>query len=217
MLRRRIAGTVCSVAFSALALVVLPGVAAAEASPAPASSASPDPGDYPAQSPLLTVTSGTVKVGGSVTVTGHGFASGEVVDLSVTYGPASHALGSGGPVAQPAAFTLRHGVAHTVIAAHAVAAPTGDFSAQVPLTQTGNATITATGEQSHMSVVATVSVVPATTVASTKSTKRMLPLSNTGLLVLGLVIVAALAAAGAFGLRGRWRGSSSAEHDVSTA
>ncbi len=218
MLRRRIVGTVCSVAFTALALVVLPGVAPAATSPAPASSSSTDPGDYPAQGPLLTVTSGTVKVGGSVTVTGHGFQGGEVVDLSVTYGPASHALGSGGPVAQPAAFTLRHGVAHTVLAAHAVAAMDGDFSAQVPLTQTGNATITATGEQSHMSVAATVSVVPATTVASTKSTKRTLPLSNTGLLILGLVIVAALAAAGAFGLRGRWRGSSSsAGHDVSTA
>jgi len=217
MLRRRIAGTVCSVAFAALALIVFPGVAPAATSPAPSSSASTDPGGYPAQSPLLTVTSGTVKVGGSVTVNGHGFQSGEVVDISVTYGPASHALGSGGPVAQPAAFTLRHGVEHTVVAAHAAAAPTGDFSAQVALTQTGNATITATGEQSHMSVAATVSVLPATTVATAKSTKRTLPLSNSGLLILGLVIVAALAAAGAFGLR-RWRGSSSsAEHDVSTA
>ncbi|HEY5200015.1 MAG TPA: hypothetical protein VIJ31_03825 [Acidothermaceae bacterium] len=217
MLRRRIAGMVCSVAFSALALVVLPGVAPAATSPSPSSPASADPGGYPAQGPLLTVTSGTVKVGGSVTVNGHGFQSGEVVDISVTYGPASHALGSGGPVAQLAAFTRRHGVEHTVVAAHAVAAQTGDFSAQVALTKTGNATITAIGEQSHLSVAATVSVVPATSVATAKSTKRTLPLSNTGLLILGLVIVAALAAAGVLGLRGRWRGSSSAEHDVSTA
>jgi hypothetical protein len=217
MLRRRIAGTVCSVAFAALALVVIPGVAPAATSPAPSSSASTDPGSYPAQSPLLTVTSGTVKVGGSVTVTGHGFQSGEVVDISVTYGPANHALGSGGPVAAPAAFTLRHGVEHTLVSAHAVAAQDGDFSAQVPLTQTGNATITAVGELSHMSGAATVSVLPATSVASATSTKRKLPLSNTELLILGLVIVAALATAGVVGLRGRWRGSSSAEHDVSTA
>lgn len=216
MLGRRIAGTVCSVAFSALAVVIFPGVATAATSPSPSSSAT-DPGDYSAQSPLVTVTSGIVNVGGSVTVTGHGFEGGEVVDISVTYGPASHALGSGGPVAAPAAFTLRHGVNRTVLAAHAVAASDGDFSAQVPLTQTGNATITAMGERSHMSGAATVSVLPAASVASTKSTKRTLPLSNSELLILALVIVAALAAAGVFGLRGRWRGSSSAGHDVSTA
>lgn len=217
MLGRRIAGTVCSVALSALALVVFPGVAPAATSPAPSSPASPDPGGYPAQSPLLTVTSGTVKVGGSVTVTGHGFQSGEVVDISVAYSAASHALGSGGPVAQPAAFTPRHGVNRTVLAAHAVAASDGDFSAQVPLIQTGSATITAIGEQSHMSGAATVSVLPATSVASATSTKRTLPLSNSELLILGLVFVTGLAAAGVFGLRGRWRRSSPAEHDVSTA
>ena len=221
MLRRRIAGTVCSVAFAALAVVVLPGVAAATTSaatsPAPSSPASPDPGGYPAQSPLLTVTSGAVKVGGSVTISGHGFQGGEVIDISVTYGPASHALGSGGPVAQPAAFTLRHDVHAAAAVAHAVATSDGDFSAQVPLTKTGNATITAVGEQSHRSVVATVSVLSATNVAASTSTKHKLPPSNSVLLSLGLVIVAALVAAVIFALRGRLRGSPSAEHDVSTA
>ena len=228
MLRRRIALTVCSVTAGLLGLVAIPGLAAASApaatSPSPSSAASSDPGGYPAQSPLLTVTSGTVKVGGSVTVTGRGFHSAEVVDISVTYGPANHALGAGGPTAQPAAFTLRHGSAHTVaahtVAAHAVAALDGGFSAQVPLTQTGHATITATGEQSHLSVSATVSVVPATSVAGTTSTKHTSPLSKNKLLILGLVIVAALAAAGAFALRGRLNSrlrGPSAEHDVSTA
>lgn len=212
---RRIAGTVCSVAFAALALVTLPGVAAATTSaatsPASSSPASPNPSDYPAQSPLLTVTSGTVKVGGSVTVTGRGFTSGEVIDIFVTYGPANHALGSGGPVAQPAAFKLP-GVAQP--AAHAVAASDGEF-AQVPLTQPGNATITATGERSHMSGAATVSVLSATSVAAAKSTKHTLPLSKIALVAVGVVIVAALVAAVI--ARKRSRTPAAEQHSVSTA
>jgi hypothetical protein len=213
MLRRRIAGTVCSVAFSALAVAGFPGVSPAATSPAPSSPASADPGGYPAQGPLLTVTSGTVEVGGSVTVSGRGFQSGEVVDLVVTYGPANHALGSGGPVAQSAAFTLRHGVAHAT--AHAVATPAGDFSAQVQLTQAGNATITATGEESHLSGAANVSVLAARTVAATKSTKHSLPISEMELLILGLVVVvAALIAAEVVRKRSRMP---SAAQDVFTA
>ena len=218
MLRRRIAGPVCSVTFALLGLVAVPGLAAATAtaatSPAPSSAAPTDPGGYPAQSPLLTVTSGSVKVGGSVTVTGHGFQSGEGIDISVTYGPANHALGSGGPVAQPAALTLRHGVGRTVSTAHAVAALDGDFSAQVPLTQAGNATITATGEQSHLSGVATVSVLPATSVAGAKSTKPALPFSHIELLIGVVAILALLVAAGIARPR-RWR-KPSATYDVST-
>lgn len=213
---RRIAGTVCSVAFAALALVALPGGAAATTSaatsPAPSSPASPNPSDYPAQSPLLTVTSGTVKVGGSVTVTGRGFTSGEVIDIFVTYGPANHALGSGGPVAQPAAFKLP-GVAQPT--AHAVAASDGEFSAQVPLTQPGNATITATGERSHMRVVATVSVLSAASVAAAKSTKHTLPLSKIELVAIGLVILAALIAAVVAWKRPRTPAAE--QHNVSTA
>jgi hypothetical protein len=162
---------------------------------------------------LLTVTSGTVKVGGSVTVTGRGFTSGEVIDIFVTYGPANHALGSGGPVAQPAAFRLQPSVAQPT--AHAVAASDGEFSAQVPLTQAGNATITATGEQSHMSVVATVSVLSATSVAAAKSTKHTLPLSKIELVALGLVILVALVAAELAWKRSRTR--SAEQPDVSTA
>lgn len=219
MLRRRIAGTVCSITVAVLAVVVAPGVAVATApaatSPAPSSAASADPSSYPAQSPLLTVTSGSIKVGGSVTITGRGFDSGEGIDISVTYASASHALGSGGVVAQPAAFPLRHGVDRTVSAAHALAAADGEFSAQVPLTQAGNATITAIGEQSHVRVVATVSVLPSTNVASTTSTKRSFPLSKSELLILGLVIVVGLAGA-AVAWQRRWR-PPAAPHDVSTA
>jgi hypothetical protein len=219
MLRRRIAGTVCSMTVALLGLVALPGVAAASApaaaSPAPVSSTSADPGGYPAQSPLLTVTSGTVKVGGSVTVSGQGFQGGEVIDISVTYGPANHALGSGGPTAQPAAFSLRHDVVHPTAIAHAVATPAGAFSAQVPLTEAGNATITAVGEQSHMTVVATVSVLAATTVASATSTKHTLPLSKIELVALGLVILVAIVAAEVAWKRSRT--PSAEQHDVSTA
>jgi hypothetical protein len=218
MLRRRIASTVCSVALALLGLAVVPGMAIASApaasSPSPSSATSTDSGGYPAQFPLLTVSSGSTKVGGSVTVTGHGFQSGEVIDISVTYAPASHALGSGGPVAQPAAFTVRHSVGRTVPAAHAVAAPDGAFSAQVPLTQPGNATITATGEQSHLIGAATVSVVAATSVAGTKSAKKVLPFASMELLIGVLTIVVLLVAAGtAWQRRSR---KPSAVPDVST-
>jgi hypothetical protein len=200
MLRPRIAATVCSVTFALLGLVVDAGVATATAptaaSPAPSGVASGDPG-YPAQSPLLTVSSGSVSVGGSVLVTGRGFQSGEGVDISVTYSPANHALGSSGPVAQPAALTLRHSAGRPVSAVHALATSDGEFSTHVSLTQQGNATITATGEQSHLSVAATVSVLPATSVgAASKSTKRALPFSNMKLQILVLVIVALLVGAG---------------------
>ena len=196
MLRRRIAGTVCSLTVAALGLAVAPGVSGATApaaqSAAPTSASPSDSGGYPAQSPLLTVSSGSVSVGSSVTVSGRGFQGGEGVDISVTYGPASHALGSGGPVAQPAAFTLRHSA---VSALHTLAASDGEFSTRVPLTQTGKATITATGEQSHLSVAATVSVMPATSAASAKSTKSALPFASNKLLMLAAAIVVLLGAA----------------------
>jgi hypothetical protein len=218
MLRRRIAGTVCSVTIAMLGLIAFPGAAAATApaatSPAPSSAAPAESSGYPAQRPLLTVSSGSTKVGGSVVVTGHGFKSDEVVDISVTYAPASHALGSGGPVAQPAAFTVRHSVGRTVSAAHAVAASNGAFSQQISLTQAGNATIAATGEQSHLTLDATVSVLPAASVATTESTKRLLPFTNIELLIGGLVIVGLLVVAGiAWQRRSR---NPSAMFDIST-
>jgi hypothetical protein len=218
MLRRRIAGTVCSVTIALLGLVAAPGAATAAApgaaSPAPNSAAPADSSGYPAQSPLLTVSSGSANVGGSVVVTGRGFQSGEVVDISVTYGPASHALGSGGPVAQPAAFTLQHDVGHTTSVAEAVATHDGTFSKQISLTQPGSATIAATGEQSHRSVEATVAVFPASAVG-TKSTKKGHSFTNTELLILALVILALIVAVGA-----TWQRRSrkpTVAYDVSTA
>lgn len=219
MLRRRIAGTLCSVALGLLGLFVLPGVAQATApaatSAAPSSAAPADPSGYPAQGPLLTVSAGSTKVGGSVIVTGHGFQSGEVVDISVTYGPGSHALGSGGPVAQPAAFTVRHSVGRTVAAAHAVATTDGAFSTQISLTEAGNATITATGEESHLSVDAIVSVLPATSGTGAKTTtKRVLPVNSNTLLIAAVGSVVLLAAAGIAWQR-PWR-RSSPPLDIST-
>ena len=181
---RRIAGTVCSVAFAALALVVLPGVAAATTSaatsPAPSSPASPDPSDYPAQGPLLTVTSGTVKVGGSVTVTGRGFHERRSHRPLRDVRPGKPRARIRRTSRTACGIHVPTGVAAAT--AHAVAASDGEFSAEVPLTQPGNATITATGERSHMSGAATVSVLSATTVAATKSTKHTLPLSKIALL-----------------------------------
>jgi hypothetical protein len=217
MLRRRIARTVCSVTIAMLGLVAIPATAAASAPAAASSSAAPaESSGYPAQKPLLTVSSGSAKVGGSVVVTGHGFKSDEIVDISVTYAAASHALGSGGPVAQPAAFTVRHGVGRTVSAAHAVAGSNGAFSQQISLTQAGNATIAATGEQSHLTLDATVSVLStsAASVVGAKSTKRFLPFTNIELLIAALVIVGLLAFAGiAWQRRSR---NPSAMYDVST-
>jgi hypothetical protein len=95
-----------------------------------------------------------------------------------------------------------------------VAASDGTFSTQVSLTQAGSATITATGEQSHLTVAATVSVAPATIVASTKSTKHALPGPNIEVLIGVLAIVVLLVAAGIAWPR-RWRKPSPA-YDVST-
>jgi hypothetical protein len=221
MLRRRITGTVCSVALATLAVVVFPGIAAATApaatSPAPSSIASADPGGYPAQRPLLTVSSGSVQLGGSVVVTGHGFQAGEGVDLSVTYAPANHALGSGGPVAQPAAFTVRHDVGRTASAVHALAASNGDFSTHVPLTQAGKATITATGEKSHLSLAATVSVLPAPSVSGSKSTQstKQSPAFASIELLIGALAIAVLLFVGVTAWQRRSR-KPSAEFDVST-
>jgi hypothetical protein len=98
-------------------------------------------------------------------------------------------------VAQPAAFTLRHGVGSTDSAVHALAASNGAFSTHVPLTQAGKATITATGEKSHLSLAATVSVLPAPGVSgsrSTQSTKQALPFASIELLIGALAIVVLL-------------------------
>jgi hypothetical protein len=198
MLRRRIARRVAGVTFVVLGLVVaVPGAAAATApvaaSPAPSSA---DPGGYPAQGPQLTLSAGSVGVGGSVMVTGRGFQVGESVDISVTYPPAAHALGSGGPTAQPAAFTLRHSAGRLVSAGHALAGGDGGFSMRITLTQAGNATVMATGEQSHVSLTAPISVLPPASAAGTKTTKSSFPLSHLELLILVVALFALLIPAG---------------------
>jgi hypothetical protein len=210
MPRLRIAGLLTGVSFVVLgAAIVAPSAAAASspvASPPAASSlaASPaDTGGYPAQGPMLTLSSGSVNVGGSVIVNGRGFQSGESVDISVTYPAGSHALGSGGPVAQPAALSLRRSVGRTVTAAHALATQDGQFSTKISLTQAGNATVTATGEQSHLSLTATLTVLSRATGGASKSTKSGFPLSRVELLILALALIALLLPAGI----ARWRRS----------
>ncbi len=197
MLRRRIAGLLAGVTFVVLgAATAAPGAAVAS-SPAASPPASPaDTGGYPAQGPMLTLSAGSVNVGGSVIVTGRGFQSGEGVDISVTYPAGSHALGSGGPAgpsAQPAAFSLRHSVGRTVTAAHALATQDGQFSTKITLTQTGHATVTATGEQSHLNLTAALMVLSPTNGAASKSTKSSFPLSRMELLILLVALIALLA------------------------
>jgi hypothetical protein len=203
MLRRRIAGLLAGVTFVVLgAAVAAPSAAAASSPPAspPASSPAASPGDsggYPAQGPMLTLSSGSVNVGGTVIVTGRGFQSGESVEISVTYPAGSHALGgSGGPVAQPAALTLRHSVGRTVTAAHALATNDGQFSTKISLTQAGNATVTATGEQSHLNLTANVMVLSPTNAGASNSTKSGFPLSRVELLILLLALIALLVPVG---------------------
>jgi len=148
---------------------------------------------------MLTLSAGSVNVGGSVIVTGRGFQSGESVDISVTYPAGSHALGSGGPEgpsAQPAAFSLRHSAGRTVNAGHALATNDGQFSTKISLTQTGNATVTATGEQSHLNLTAKLMVLSSTNAGASKSTKSSFPLSRMELLILLLALIALLAPLG---------------------
>jgi len=212
---RRIAGLLAGLICAVLGIVVAapsalaataPAASAAPTSAAPTSAA---PSAYPAQSPLLTLSAGSVKVGNSITVTGSGFQAGESVDLSVTYASSStHALGSGGPQAQPAAFTLRHDAGRVVSAGHALAAQDGGFSTQISLTQAGNATITATGEQSHVSLTATVTVLAPTSVAAKQPTKSWLPLSHHQFLMLLPILILAIIALlvpGGLALWRRWR------------
>lgn len=209
MFRRRTAGLLASAAFVVLGFAVAAPGAAAATSPAaspPAASSPADTGGYPAQGPMLTLSSGSVHVGGSVIVTGHGFQGGESVDISVSYPAGSHALGSGGSggaSAQPAALSLRHGAGPTAATAHAVAAQDGEFSTRISVTQAGNATVTATGERSHVSLTAALTVLSSTSAKGSKSTKSGLPLSHVELLILLLAIIALLVPAGI----GRWRRS----------
>jgi hypothetical protein len=193
MLQRRIAGLLAGVTVVVLGAAAFATPAAASSPAASSPAASPaDTGGYPAQGPMLTLSSGSVNVGGSVMVTGRGFESGENVDVSVTYPAGSHALGSGGPVAQPAALTLRYSVGRTVSAAHTLAAHDGGFSTKISLTQAGNATITATGQQSHVSLTAALTVLAPVSAAASTSNKSRFAFSDLKFLL--LIVVIALAA-----------------------
>ena len=160
MTHRRLAAP----ALAIFAIVLASPAAAVAASPSPSvsapSSASPSqapasPTTYAAVNPSLVVSSGSVTVGGHVTVSGSGFNPNEPVDISVSYASPPKAAGStekSGYVIAPASF-VRQAQPMQVAADTA-----GAFSEVVVLSQAGMATITATGTVSQRSSTSTVDV-----------------------------------------------------------
>lgn len=111
---------------------------------------------YPSPA-TATVSAATVTAGAAVVFSGTGFTPGESITITITFnGPtAAPAVGSGGGVSMavpgvvPAApETLK-----------ATAAADGSFSSTISLTQAGTYTLTATGDESGVSVSQIVKVV----------------------------------------------------------
>jgi hypothetical protein len=126
----------------ALAVLVAPGAAHAE--------------PYPAETPPASVSDGTVSDGGSVTFSGTGFLPFEKISIDIGYAgsDSSAALGphpAGGYVLA-AARQLRR--ATLTVTADAQ----GSFSITLRLTETGTATLVATGLTSGRKVTANVEV-----------------------------------------------------------
>jgi LPXTG-motif cell wall-anchored protein len=170
-----------------IALALSPTVASAASTP------SPTPG-YPAGSTPLVVSPATVPVGGAVTLTGSGYTAGEPIDITVTYGPAAHAMGSGhtsGSIAL-AAFSVPRAVsAQPAVIAQTAADAAGSFQQQVRLTTAGTATITASGMTSGLALTSVVTVLPAA-VATTVTPKGSLPFTGENLIALsgiGLIVL----------------------------
>jgi len=101
--------------------------------------------EYPPPPPTLTVSAGTITVGGSVVVSGR-LGPNDTVTVSVNYGG-----GGGGSVPEIVPLPA-------VVVATTSADDAGNFSATVRLTRTGRATITATGSPSGLSASVTVRV-----------------------------------------------------------
>jgi hypothetical protein len=129
----RLATAGAMIAAVVAATLVAPGVAAAHHDP------------YPAPSSSLTVSSGTVTVGRSVTVFGNGFARDEIVKLTVRY-QMHLGQGSHGPSVSFGAGSVR-------------ANNHGKFSKRISLWVPGTATITANGLRSGKIASAAVRVV----------------------------------------------------------
>ncbi|HWH00668.1 MAG TPA: hypothetical protein VNV66_15415 [Pilimelia sp.] len=140
---------------------IVPLLAAAAATLMAPAAASAEP--YPAPPPAATVSVSTTAVGGSVVFTATGFIVGEDVDIDVTY----EATDSGAAYTGRGAVVLaRAAAAHDVLALPVPRAvvktvqadDSGTVSTALSLTRVGTAVITATGQQSGVSVSATVKV-----------------------------------------------------------
>jgi hypothetical protein len=127
---------------TAVAVLIAPAVAHAE--------------PYPDQPPDSSVSEGTVSDGGAVTFSGGGFLPGETISVEVHYGSSDSTAAlsdraTGGFVL--AAVALPRAARFEV-----TASSDGTFSTPVTLTQTGTATIVATGLTSGVTVTSTVHV-----------------------------------------------------------
>jgi hypothetical protein len=125
---------VLAAAVTISAAIAAPGVAVAE--------------PYPAGAVQLTTSAGTVAPGGAVDLNGTGYGANEDVDIDVVYAEALGRLGRSAP---------RAGALFDIVATVGTNAD-GDWSTSITLTQTGVATITATGQESGVSDTVTVTV-----------------------------------------------------------
>jgi hypothetical protein len=113
---------------------------------------------YPPAEPLLSVSAGTVVAGGSVVVEGTGFGPGEDVLITVATNALAAPQLQQSDTAEPIAIVP---VARAVSASPeqtVTADGEGGFTATVTLYKPGQATITATGQESGVSASVTVTV-----------------------------------------------------------
>ena len=147
------------------AIATVVAIAVLAISPSAALAASPSPSTYQAVNPSLTVSSGSISAGGSVTVSGVGYDPNETVDITVVYGPGPKAAGAGSQSAHGLSVQTVNFV-RQLVAAHAAVDGKGAFTQQLTLSTAGTATISATGAQSGRTSASTVNVMPAAAVAS---------------------------------------------------
>jgi hypothetical protein len=171
-------------------LGVSPAVALADTS-------SPSPSGYAATNPSLSVSAAVVVAGKGIVVSGNGFAGGETVAITATYGSTPKALGSthGGATVTTAAFSIRPAVTAPTALAYANADASGAFSQRVTLTQVGTATITATGGTSGITRSSIVTVRPVAAIAPTSKSGGM-PFSWTSVVVFAVVGIVILSLVG---------------------
>jgi hypothetical protein len=127
---------------TAVAILIAPAVAHAE--------------PYPDQPPDSSVSEGTVSDGGAVTFSGKGFLPGETISIEVHYGGSDSTAAlsdraTGG-------FVLASVALPRAASFEVTASSDGTFSTPVTLTQTGTATLVATGLTSGVTVTSTVLV-----------------------------------------------------------